>query len=139
MNARSCLVTIATPDGEGRHTPPGGGRTRPARWIEALTVIVALPLLCGCSKLTYENWERVEEGMYANEVEAILGEPTFPATDNAWIYSDDDRGISAAVYFEDDRVSRKNWADVEHGMVGSGPHTGDPGDTEIIRAWKTKQ
>lgn len=102
------------------------------RLIWGLSLLLALP--AGCTRLTYENWERIEDGMDAKEVEAILGEPTFPPTDYTWIYTDDERGLTATVYFTQDLVSGKSWADVEHGMVGNNPNVMTPGESETVRA-----
>lgn len=50
---------------------------RPAgRRIAAATLAVALLLLVGCTRLTQENFNRIEKGTSYEEVQTILGPPT---------------------------------------------------------------
>jgi hypothetical protein len=40
------------------------------------TILLAALLLLGCSKVTPDNFEKVQEGMSEQEVRAVLGDPT---------------------------------------------------------------
>ncbi len=42
----------------------------------ALTAIIALTLITGCSKLTKENYDQIKMGMEYDEVIALLGKPS---------------------------------------------------------------
>ena len=42
----------------------------------AITAIVTLTLLTGCSKLTKENYDQVKMGMEYDEVVTLLGKPS---------------------------------------------------------------
>jgi hypothetical protein len=44
--------------------------------MRTLLLALALALLAACSKVTQENFARVQEGMSEQEVIALLGEPT---------------------------------------------------------------
>ncbi|WP_348943704.1 outer membrane protein assembly factor BamE [Chitinibacter sp. FCG-7] len=44
--------------------------------MKRLLVLFALLLLAACSKITAENYQKLESGMSRAEVVAILGEPT---------------------------------------------------------------
>ena len=102
------------------------------QWGLAAAVLV----LCGCAeKLTYQRFETIHEGASRAAVEATLGEP-WQTTGQEWIYYDADRGITAHVYFDDEDVIGKTWADPERGMVGKTPHVSQPGEAEQIRVRK---
>ena len=45
------------------------------RVIAGRAILVALVLLAGCSKITQENFARIQDGMAEQEVLAILGQP----------------------------------------------------------------
>jgi hypothetical protein len=52
-----------------------------SRWrclvVAALTVVVCLSLVsCGGSKISQENFEKIQTGMTMAQVQVILGEPT---------------------------------------------------------------
>jgi hypothetical protein len=40
------------------------------------TILLAALLVLGCSKVTPENFEKIQEGMSEQEVRAVLGDPT---------------------------------------------------------------
>lgn len=102
-----------------------------------LASAVAL-LACGCAeKLTYSRFETVSDGDSPEAVEATLGKP-WQRTDQAWIYFDEDRGITASVYFDEAKVIGKEWADAEHGMQGKSPRVNQPGESHEIRAKEIK-
>ena len=46
------------------------------RTIVSALLAVAIVALLGCSRLTQENFNRIDEGMSFDEVTTILGEPT---------------------------------------------------------------
>jgi outer membrane protein assembly factor BamE (lipoprotein component of BamABCDE complex) len=49
----------------------------PKLWAGALCLVISLSLIsCGGSKLTQENFEKIQTGMTLAQVQAILGEPT---------------------------------------------------------------
>lgn len=92
-------------------------------------------LLAGCAeKLTYERWQTIADGMGPEAVEQTLGEPWHKA-DNTWVYWNDEKGITAKIYFAGDKVSGKTWAD-DRGIVGSSPNVSDPGDAEDLKIQK---
>ncbi|MBI4580598.1 MAG: hypothetical protein HY718_12900 [Planctomycetes bacterium] len=104
---------------------------RPSRWqwIVAAAVIAA----CGCSKLTYENWQTIQVGSASQDlVKATLGEP-WKTVDGTWVYNDPDRHITAMVKFSDDKVIGKEWADAERGMETVGEQPDQPGESERLR------
>ena len=41
-----------------------------------ITILLAALLLLGCSKVTPDNFEKIQEGMSEQEVRAVLGDPT---------------------------------------------------------------
>lgn len=95
-------------------------------------------LLCGCAqKLTYERWQSIHTGDEPPVVEALLGEPV-EKLDMRWLYMDPDRGISADIYFQEDRVIGKTWSDPDRGMVGQSPHVNQPGDSDTLRYRKVE-
>ncbi|GMU21321.1 MAG: hypothetical protein AMXMBFR13_14140 [Phycisphaerae bacterium] len=105
------------------------------RWALVVVAVAGLAV-CGCSqKLTYERFQTIHVGATPEAVEGTLGKP-WQRTDNAWIYLDMDREISATVYLEENQVTGTHWQDPEHGMVGSSPNVRQPGESERIRAQK---
>ena len=108
-------------------------KIRLMKWISISAGLV----LCGCAeKLTYERFQTIEEGVSSRDaVEATLGKP-WQKTGSEWIYHDPDRGITSSVFFEDDTVSGKTWADPDRGMVGQSPNVKQPGDADRTRVQK---
>lgn len=81
------------------------------RRLVAITVALAL---VACSKLTEENFARVQDGMTEQEVIAILGKPTesqgvnvLGVSGGAWRWSD--RNAVVAVHFVNGKVALKTW------------------------------
>ncbi len=104
------------------------------RW----TLPAAVLLLAGCAqKLTHERWEMIETGQSPEAVQATLGKPA-EKLDMRWIYMDTDRGITADIYFEENRVIAKTWSDPDRGIEGSNPHVNQPGDAAKTRVKKIK-
>ncbi len=104
-----------------------------ARIGSCLGLVAAGLLLTGCAeKLTYERWQTVHDGMHADAVQATLGKP-WQTTEQTWIYSDEDRGVTAMVYFDGPKVVGKTWQSPEHGMQGKSPNVNQPGESEEIR------
>ncbi|WDP85572.1 MAG: DUF3862 domain-containing protein [Desulfobacter sp.] len=68
------------------------------RFIQWLAVvIVCAALICGCSKLTRENYEKIEMGMTYDQVVEIIGQPdTCDAAMGAkqCIWGDKDKNIT---------------------------------------------
>ncbi|HOA73875.1 MAG TPA: hypothetical protein PL151_04255 [Phycisphaerae bacterium] len=101
-------------------------------YLAGLLLAAGVVLACGCTKLTYENWQRIEVGSESPEaVEARLGEP-WRKVEQTWIYNDLDRGVTAMIKFADGKVVGKRWADVEHGLETVGEQPDEPGETEKI-------
>jgi hypothetical protein len=92
------------------------------RLLQAAVMVSLAITLTGCSQqVSHENWERIEIGESTKtDVVALMGDP-WQQTDLAWVYSDDDRHITAFVYFEDETVSGKTWECPQHGMEGESP------------------
>ena len=96
-------------------------------------VVLAACLLAGCAeKLTYERWQTVHDGMRPDAVRATLGDP-WQTTDQTWCYQNEDKGITAMIYFEGDKVNGKTWQCPQHGMQGSSPNVNQPGESEQLR------
>lgn len=80
--------------------------------------LVALILAAtGCSpSLTRENFDRIRTRVDTRaEVEDAIGEPTHD-TGDAWHYEDQDRHISAQVFFDETGVvAGKQWMDTAEG------------------------
>jgi hypothetical protein len=92
----------------------------------------------GCAeKLTYQRWETIHDGMSSDLVQATLGKP-FQTTDQTWVYYDEDKSVTATVYFDKDKVTGKTWQDPAHGMVGKSPNVNQPGESEQINVRKVK-
>lgn len=93
-------------------------------------------LLVGCAdKLTYQRWETIHDGMSPEAVKATLGKP-WHETDRMWLYSDDDKGIYAHIYFEGNKVVGKKWTSPELGIKGKSPDVSKPGDAEEVKVQK---
>lgn len=109
---------------------------RPVR----LVPLAALALLaCGCEqKLTYERFQTLSVGDSPEVVETTLGKPWMKGVGGqTWVYQDQDRGISASVYFQDAKVARKKWSDPDHGLQGD-PAVNQPGESHEIRMKEIK-
>jgi outer membrane protein assembly factor BamE (lipoprotein component of BamABCDE complex) len=46
------------------------------RLIRTVAIVTAVAALAACSKLTQDNLSKIHNGMTADEVKAILGDPT---------------------------------------------------------------
>lgn len=100
------------------------------RWMSIVPLAI---LFLGCSqKLTYERWELVREGQSPDAVQATLGDPV-EKLDMSWLYVDPDRGITADIYFQDDKVVGKRWCDPDRGMQGKSPNVNESGDREDLK------
>lgn len=100
--------------------------SRLRQWMVAAAVL----FVCGCSKLTYDNWQTIHVGTATSDaVEATLGDP-WKKVDGTWVYSDTDRGITAMIKFRDDKVVGKEWADADRGMETVGEQPDEPGEAE---------
>ncbi len=74
---------------------------------------IALMLLAGCSRVTTENFDKIQNGMTSDQVKAILGKPAGEQTQGAlglssttYIYK---KGTSEAkIVFLNDKVIAKN-------------------------------
>jgi hypothetical protein len=88
------------------------------RWrltVKSRLVATALVLLItACSKITEENFSRIDEGMSETEVIAILGTPTesnsvsilgLSGTTSRWM----SRDAIVAVHFVNGKVALKTW------------------------------
>jgi hypothetical protein len=107
----------------------------PRRHIPFTVALFAL-IATGCAqKLTHDRWETIHNGASPDVVEATLGEP-WERMDNQWIYHDEDRGITANVYFDERGVIGKKWADPDRGIEGSNPNVNEPGESEETRVRK---
>ena len=105
------------------------------RWV---LLAASTMLLIGCEqKLTYDRWELICDGQSPDAVEATLGKPC-EKLDLNWMYMDMDRGITANIYFQDNKVTGKTWADPDRGMQGKSPNVNKPGDKEELKYQKTK-
>lgn len=101
-----------------------------------LFVPVASLVLIGCAeKLTYQRWETIHDGMSPEAVEATLGKP-WHKTDKMWLYSNDDKGVYAHIYFDGDKVISKKWTSPELGIKGKSPDVNKPGDAEEVKVQK---
>ena len=90
----------------------------------------------GCTQtLTYERWDTLYDGATPEVVQGTLGDP-WQESDEKGIYHDTDRGITATIFFEDDEMIGKEWADPDRGFVGSNPHIAQPGDSDELRIQK---
>ena len=105
------------------------------RWV---LIAVGAFLSLGCEqKLTYDRWELVRDGQSPEAVEATLGKPC-EKMDLSWLYMDMDRGITANIYFQDNKVTGKTWADPNRGMQGKSPNVNQAGDKEELKYQKIK-
>jgi len=60
----------------------------PSLWTGALCLVITLSLIsCGGSKLTQENFEKIQTGMTLAQVQAILGEPTESSSVDVAVFS----------------------------------------------------
>jgi outer membrane protein assembly factor BamE (lipoprotein component of BamABCDE complex) len=65
-------------------------------------LIGVLAMLPASPGVTKANFDRVEEGMTREEVNAILGEPTYYANTRSWDHAD---GSYCQVHFADEKVT----------------------------------
>ncbi|MGB0956206.1 MAG: hypothetical protein ACPGZP_09435 [Panacagrimonas sp.] len=88
--------------------------------LTAASLLTAAVLLGACSRVTSENFERIESGMNKDEVYAILGKPTevsgggigsFTMSVESWIAGD--RRITLT--FRGDTMAIKTMGKVESG------------------------
>lgn len=101
-------------------------------------VLASVLLIGGCSKLTYDNWRAIDVGADSPEtVQAMLGDP-WMEVDQTWVYNDRDRGVTAMIKFEDNRVVGKEWADAKRGMETVGEQPDEPGESETLRIRQVK-
>ena len=64
------------------------GHRLPKLWAGALCLAISLSLIsCGGSKLTQENFEKIQTGMTLAQVQAILGEPTESSSVDVAVFS----------------------------------------------------
>ncbi len=106
--------------------------------LTGILIAVAAMIAVGCAeKLTYPRWQTVREGMTADAVKATLGEP-WRETDQTWIYYDENKSINVMVYFDKGQVIGTMWSDPEHGAQGRSPNVNQPGESQEIKAPKTK-
>jgi len=78
--------------------------------ILALFVFVAILVGCGGSKVTRENYDKIQRGMTTQQVIEIMGKPkSIDDTEEfvLWHYYSGDRNIF--VFFENGKVSDKSW------------------------------
>jgi outer membrane protein assembly factor BamE (lipoprotein component of BamABCDE complex) len=63
-------------------------RRFPRLWAGALCLVISLSLIsCGGSKLTQENFDKIQTGMTLAQVQAILGEPTESSSVDVAVFS----------------------------------------------------
>ncbi len=86
----------------------------PGRARRAAVAAAAALLLAACSKITADNFNRIQDGMTQPEVQAILGEPTesssiqvatLTGTSSTWT----DKNASITVRFVGGKVVMKNF------------------------------
>jgi len=86
--------------------------------MKLAALVVLLTLLVGCySKITKENYEKIENGMTLEEVKRVLGEPTelntlgignlLSGTDAVW----KDDGTTITIKFLNEKVQFKTFHD----------------------------
>ena len=91
----------------------------------------AMLALCGCGeKLTHQNWKTIDVGTSPAGVERALGKPAWDLGQK-WIYRDDDRQITAYVWFDDEKVVGTWWKerDFEDGKC---PDVHQPGHPKTV-------
>jgi YD repeat-containing protein len=96
-----------------------------------LILLIGLTAVGCAEKFTYQRWETVHDGMAADAVQATLGKP-WQTTDQTWVYYDQDRSITAMVYFDQGKVIGKRWQDPQRGIQGKSPNVNQPGESERI-------
>ena len=103
-----------------------------------IALLLGTLFVVGCEqKLTYTRFQAIQQGDASDTVESVLGKPAM-RTDQTWMYSDHDRQIMATVYFQESKVTGKEWHDPEHGMVGKSPYVNQPGDSHDVIMRKSK-
>ena len=101
------------------------------------TALLAM-LMIGCEeKLTHQRFQMVHEGQARDGVRATLGDP-FADTGTQFVYTDNDRGINATIYFnEKGEVIGKQWDDTQQGVhEGKDPRVNKPGDATSTKVRK---
>jgi hypothetical protein len=98
-------------------------------------LLLALPvvLLAGCQRqFTRERFDLIRPGVDDREdVRRIIGKPASDLQDQ-WFYDDLDRHYSAVIFFEGQKVSRKEWMDARSGeWTGQNPHANPPPEGEV--------
>jgi len=96
-----------------------------------LILLIGLTAVGCAEKLTYQRWETVHDGMASDTVQATLGKP-WQTTDQTWVYYDQDRSITAMIYFDQGKVVGKRWQDPQRGIQGKNPNVNQPGESERI-------
>ena len=89
-------------------------RGRCARWVGLLVLLVSvLPAGCG-SKVTQENFDKIQTGMSREDVKAILGEPTESSgvsvgtiSGDSWVWKTD--GTVVTIQFVGGKVLAKQF------------------------------
>jgi ATP-dependent DNA ligase len=89
-------------------------RERGARWV-GLAAILVSGLLVGCgSKVTQDNFDKIQAGMTREEVKSILGEPTESSgvgvgaiSGDAWVWKKD--GTVITIQFVGGKVLAKQF------------------------------
>ena len=102
-----------------------------ARGFKRVVAAAAVLTLCGCGeKLTHQNWLTIDVGASPARVERALGKPSW-SLGQKWIYRDDDRQITAYVWFDGEKVVGTWWKERDF-EDGKGPDVNQPGHTETI-------
>jgi len=77
-----------------------------------LAALLALGFLGGCEKFTPQNYDMVMTGDSKEHVNMVLGKPQYPQSD-LWMYVHRNPYYQAKIYFQDDKVAKKEWANQE--------------------------
>ncbi len=92
-------------------------------------VFVALGIVSGCAKLTFERWQTLNTQSTKPEVEATLGTPNQYQKADRWMYHDPDRQVTCSVEFVGgDKLTYSQWVDPEHGKHEIGTAEIDKGN-----------
>ena len=90
-------------------------RVRSASQLITIALLVSVLLVACGSKITQENFDKVQAGMSQDEVKAILGEPTEstgtsvgPISGGAWVWKKN--GTTITVQFVGGKVFAKQFA-----------------------------
>lgn len=107
-------------------------------WIQNAALSLLAVFAVGCAeKLTFERYQTIHTGQEKDLVRQTLGDP-FADTGTQYVYTDNDRGINAFIYFDDNgRVAGKEWHDTQKGVHdGKDPRVNKPGDKTETRVRK---